>query len=307
MKNSSGIGQPRPDSSNRQSSNPGLGLAFSSALFYTSYDVGVRSLIGDLSVWGMLFLRGCVGLTVMLVLARIFSRPLWGRQTPLLLLIGFFAFGSSICNAISLSSIPLYQALMIIYFYPVFTLLLAGPVNGEPVTGRDLTLTLLAVAGGMALVWPDQAVGLEFRPQHIVGIGGAFLYSLGQVSIRRMGPGNSGLEPIFFYSLYAFFLAVPMSMIFNVELGLNSFGGVGGAFILATLGISAQLSGYAALRWIPGFKVGIIGYLELLIGGFISWLVFSDPMGLRALAGGMIVVFAVFQLRKSRAAPSKSR
>lgn len=278
--------------------NPGLELAFCSALFYTSYDVGVRTLIGELSVWGMLFLRGLIGVVVMLILSRVFARPLWGRQRSLLMAVGFFAFGSSICNAISLSSIPLYQALMIIYLYPVFTLILAAPFNGEPVTKRDLGLTALAMAGGVALVWPDEAVGLDFRLEHVVGIGGALLYSLGQVCIRRLGPGNSGLEPIFFYSLYALFLAIPLSLVFKVNLGLGSASGLGGAMVLACLGISAQLTGYAALRWIPGFKVGIIGYLELVLGGFISWLVFYDPMSLRALAGGLVVVFAAFQLRR---------
>lgn len=291
----------QPSAQPEGASNPGLNLALCSALFYTSYDVGVRSLIGDLSVWGMLFLRGCLGLAVMSFLARMLSRTLWGGgQTRLLLAVGFFAFGSSICNAISLSSIPLYQALMIIYFYPIFTLLLAAPINGEAVTIRDLGLTVVAVMGGMALVWPDEAVGLEFKAQHLIGIGGALLYSLGQVCIRRMGPGNSGLEPIFYYSLYALMLAIPMSLIFKVDLGLGNVRGLGGAFTLAVLGISAQLSGYAALRWIPGFKVGIIGYLELLLGGLISWLVFQDPMSPRALAGGLVVVFAVFQLRRQK-------
>jgi drug/metabolite transporter (DMT)-like permease len=68
-------------------------------------------------------------------------------------------------------------------------------------------------------------------------------------------------------------------------------------FCLAALGVTAQLTGFAALRWLPGFKVGLIGTLELFAGTLISWLIFSDPISARALGGGLIIILATFQLR----------
>jgi len=284
-------------------SNPGLSLAFGSALAYTCYDVGVRALIGDLSVWGMLFLRGCLGVLVIGLLARLFARRLWGRQTMLLTAVGGSAFMSSVCNATSLSSIPLYQALMIIYLYPVFTLLLAGPFNGEPIRRAELGLVGLAFLGSLALIWPDEAVGLDFSIGHLIGVMGAFLYSVGQVLIRRLGPGNSGLEPMFYYSLFALVFSIPLALVFEAHLGLDRLSGLGAGLLLASLGISAQMTGYAALRWIPGFKVGVIGYLELVLGGLISWLAFSDPMSPRALTGGVLLVLVAIRLRSPARKP----
>lgn len=293
----------RKEGSPASGSNPGLSLAFGSALAYTCYDVGVRALIGDLSVWGMLFLRGCLGVLVIGVLARLFARRLWGRQTWLLLAVGGSAFVSSVCNTTALSSIPLYQALMIIYLYPVFTLLLAWPFNGEPIRRADLGLVGLAFLGSLALIWPDEAAGLDFSIGHLFGVTGAFLYSIGQVLIRRLGPGNTGLEPIFYYSLFALIFSIPLALAFETHLGLGRLSGLGAGLMLATLGITAQMTGYAALRWIPGFKVGIIGYLELVLGSLVSWLVFSDPMSPRALTGGVLLTLVAIRLRSPARKP----
>ncbi len=278
-----------------------MSLALGSAFAYACYDVGVRVLIGDLTIWGMLFVRGCLGFLAIGLLARIFSRPLWGQQTGPLTAIGLFGFFSSACNSTALATIPLYQALMLIYTYPILTLLLAVPINREPITRRDLGLVGLAVLGGLALVWPDETIGLEFQIGHLAGLAGATLYSLGQVFIRRLGADNSGLEPLFHYSIYALVLSLPMAMLFGSDLGLGRLSGLGSALLLAVLGLSAQLTGFAALRWLPGFKVGIVGYLELAAGAVISWLIFNDPMSLRALGGGVLVVLVAFLLRWSAA------
>ncbi len=281
--------------------NPGLALAFTSALAYTCFDTSVKIFLHEITVWGMLFIRGLIGLLIILVLARIFRRGLWGRKSKLLALSGLCGFVSSVCNITSISSIPLYQALVLIYLYPVYTLLLAAPLNHEPVSGRSLALVGTAILGCVILVWPDEAIGLSFGRGQLIGLLGAFLYSLGQVLIRRVGEGNSGLEPTFYYSLYALALSWPLAAIFSGGMGIGSAEGFFTALTLAALGVAAQGLGYAALRWLPAFKVGLIGSLELPAGAVLSWLLFDDPMSLRTLFGGLMIVLAVFRLRKASA------
>lgn len=92
-------------------------------------------------------------------------------------------------------------------------------------------------------------------------------------------------------------------MAFEAHLGLGRLSGLGAGLLLATLGISAQMAGYAALRWIPGFKVGVVGYLELVLGGLVSWLVFSDPMSPRALTGGVLLALVAIRLRSPARKP----
>jgi len=282
--------------------NPGYSLALGSAMAYTCYDVAVRALLKNLTVWGMLTLRGALGLTLVLILTKYLKRSPWGTKRGLLAVAGLFIFSSSVCNTISISTIPLYQALVLLYLYPVFTLLLSAPINGEAVTARDLGLALLALIGCLILIWPDETVGLKLSRGHLIGISGALLYSFGQTFIRRLGDGNTGLEPNFYYSLYAVTLAWPLSMLFGGRLGLDNAAGLMTGLLLAFMGIVAQVSGYAALRWMPGFKVGLIAYLEVFLGAMISFVIFKDPLSLRATAGGIIIVLVVFQLRRSASA-----
>lgn len=279
--------------------NPGFSLAVGSALAYTCYDVSVRAFLPNLTVWGLLLIRGCLGLVLAAVLARVFRRTLWGAQRRLLAVTGLCIFSSSVCNTTALVSIPLYQVLVILYLYPVFSLLLAVPVNGEHVSRRSLGLVAVALMGCLALVWPDEAVGLAFEKGHLIALAGAVLYSLGQVLIRRLGAGNSGLEPNFYYSLYAVFLSIPLSLVFGSHLGLDTAKGLATGLVLAFLGLTAQVSGYAALRWLPGFQVGLIAYVEVFLGALFSRLIFQDPMSPRALAGGLVIVWVIFQLRRT--------
>lgn len=278
--------------------DPGYCLALGSALAYTCYDVALRALIGNLTVWGLLLIRGLLGIVLVLYLTRIKKFSPWGTQPKVLVAAGFFIFSASILGTLAIASIPLYQALILIYLYPVFTLLLAMPLNGEKVTVRDFSLAVLALFGCLILVWPDDAVGLELNLGHLCGVGAAFFYSLGQVFIRRLGDGNTGLEPNFYYSLYAAILSIPLALLLGSHLGFNGSTGLLSGLVLAVMGITAQVSGYAALRWLPGFKVGLIAYLEVFLGSLISWLVFQDPLSFRAVFGGLIIVAVVFQLRR---------
>ncbi|UQZ87771.1 hypothetical protein C4J81_00480 [Deltaproteobacteria bacterium Smac51] len=287
--------------------NPGLALAFSSAFAYTCFDTAVKAFLHEITVWGMLFIRGLIGIAIVMLLARVFRRRLWGGNRAALAAVGLCGFLSSVCNATSVASIPLYQALVLIYLYPVFTLLLAAPFNNETVARRDLILVGLALLGCVILVWPNEAIGLTIGWGHLIGVSGALLYSLGQVLIRRLGDGNSGLEPTFFYSLYAVVLSLPLAYIFSGGMGISTAGGFRTALALAALGVASQGLGYAALRWLPGFKVGLIGTLELPAGTVISWLLFNDPMSPRALFGGLIIVIVAFQLRKSALTASRPK
>lgn len=277
--------------------NTGYTLALGSALAYTGFDVGVKALLHELTVWGMLFLRGLIGLAIAALAARYYNRRLWGRHSRLLIAAGVFLFFSSVCNAVSMTSIPLYQALIILYLYPIITMLLAVPVNREPISAGALKLAGLAFVGCVFLIWPDEAAGLSFSPGHVVGLGGAFLYSLGQVCVRMMGNDNTGLEPIFFYGLVAVTLCWPMSQLFGTGMGLDNARGFSVGLALAAAGLAAQLMGFAAIRFMPAYKVGLIGLLELLAGSLLSWLVFHDPMSLRAMGGGFLIVFVALRLR----------
>ena len=272
----------------------GLALAFTSPFLFAAFDVGIRILSAEISVYGLLFLRGLVGAAIVLIFARLAGVRLRFGKIGSLALVGLFSALSTVCTTTAITRIPLYQAVVILYLYPAFTVVLSVILRVDRITARGVLGVLTAFVGCVLLVWPDTEAGLSFGPFHAVGLLGAFCYALCLIFIRRLGQGHSGLEPFLFYSLAGVLVSYPLSLLFGQGLGIDSIGEAGQGAALACLGSAAQLMAFAAVKFLPPFKVGIIGTLEILGTSLASWLLFSDPVTVRAVAGAVVVVYAAF-------------
>jgi drug/metabolite transporter (DMT)-like permease len=277
--------------------NPGLFLAFGSAVAYTLGDTGVRLTVGELSVWGLVFIRGLLGMAGAATAALLLRKKLWGANFRLLSLIGLSGF---LCTSLMFSTIvriPLYQAFVILYMYPIFSLILAALINGEKISAGDSLRAFLALMGCLFLVWPDESAGLTLDIGHFLGLAASLCYSLSIVLTRRLGSDNSGLEPLFHYSLHCALGAIPLALLFGQGLGLNlNLNSVAG-LLVATLSTMGQFLGYAALRWLPAHTVGTIGTMEVALGALLSWLFFHDPMTARAIFGGGLILGVALSVR----------
>lgn len=280
--------------------NPGLPLAFGSSLAYCVLNVGVRlQLDSSLTVWGLLVMRGLVGLIALGLAARLFKKDLLGRNRNMLLLVGLGTFLSTICVILAIANIPLYQALVMLYLYPALTVPLNYLINSAKVGWETIFWVAMAFVGCVILIWPDSTAGLYVGIYHLAGLAGALFYALALVLGTRLGEGNCGLEPIFYYSLWAFFGALVMVFIAGEPTGLKDLPALGASLGLGLLSITSLLLAYAALRWLAPFKVGVIGTLEVFGGALSSWLIFDDPITFRAVIGGLVILGVAFRLRRS--------
>jgi len=280
--------------------NPGLPLAFGSAICYTFLNIGARYALDDLhlTAWGLLFLRGIVALAVTWALARHLKISVFGRQPKTLALIGFCSFTATVLVTVAIGLIPLYQVLVLLYLYPALTVPLSYFINGDRVSRRDLGLIALAFTGCLILLWPDQTSGLDLNWGHLIGAASPVFYALAYVLANRLGEGNNGLEPIFYYGCWALIGNLVIILFLGGETGITGVGTLLPGLGLAVLAVTALLTGYAALRWVKAFKVGVIGNLEVFGAVVASWLVFNDPITLRALLGGVIILTAALKLRQ---------
>lgn len=281
--------------------NPGLSLAFASALSFSFLNIGIRYAldVSDLSVWGILFLRGLTALATAFVLALLLKASVIGRDKGTLALIGFCNFASAITLTMAIDLIPLYQALVLLYTFPALTVPLGYLINGDKVNARSLMLVGAAFAGCVILLWPDQAAGLDLGFGHLIGASTPIFYSLAFVLANRLGEGNNGLEPLFYFGLWATLGNLAIIVFLPSSGGLPSPQLLAPGFGLGALAVSGLLCGYAALRWIKAYKVGVIGTLEVFGGILASWLFFGDPISLRALLGGAVILTAALKLRSS--------
>ena len=272
----------------------GLALAFASPFLFAAFDIGIRILSAGISIYGLLLLRGIVGTAIVLAFARAAGiRLRLGKLGPLAL-VGLLSALSTVCTTTAISRIPLYQAVVILYLYPAFTVVLSALLRVDSITVKAILGVLTAFAGCVLLVWPDSEVGLSLGLFHLVGVLGSLCYAATLITIRRLGGGQSGLEPFLAYSLAAILVSWPLSHLFGTGLGIDALSEVGQGAALACLGSAAQLMAFAAVKYLPPFKVGIIGTLEILGTALASWLLFSDPVTARTAIGAVVVIYAAF-------------
>ncbi|MDR0355697.1 MAG: DMT family transporter, partial [Deltaproteobacteria bacterium] len=272
----------------KKNANLGLWLAVASPLTFTFFNAGVRIIADEMSVLGLLLLRGCTGVLLVGIFSLILRKKPWAERAPFLCLIGFIGAISTTFTTYAFATIPLYQAVVILYLYPSQSAVLSALINREKISARDAWGIVLAFFGCAILVWPFQAGGFGLKLGHFTAFFGGGLYALSIVLTRRMGSANTGLEPIFFYSLFAALSAVPLSLISGVSLGINGSTEILHGAVLGLIGSSAQLLAYMALRYIPPYKVGVIGGLEILGSAIISLLIFHDHFGLNSIIGGTL-------------------
>ena len=98
----------------------GTAFALLAALLFTAGDFMVRFSAQFFSVWHMLFGRSIIGLVSLIVIAKFFRTNLWGLNRRAMWIIGIINVSSVVCFMSALVLLPLFEALVLLYLYPVF-------------------------------------------------------------------------------------------------------------------------------------------------------------------------------------------
>ncbi|MDR2368366.1 MAG: DMT family transporter [Deltaproteobacteria bacterium] len=288
-------------------SRRGLGLAVASPFFFAATNNGIRIVSSNVTIFGLLFLRGLVGVALVVAISRLAKISLTFEKPGLLALIALTGAFASSATTTSITMIPLYQAVVILYLYPAMSVVMARVILGERVSVKGLAGVLTAFVGCVILVLPDRGAGIGFSWGHAIALLGSALYALSFVLTRRLGQGHCGLEPFLFYCVACALVSWPLATIFGKGFGIDSAGEVGIGLIVASLAAIGQVMVFAALKFLPAYKVGVFGTLEIFCGALSSWLIFSDPLTPTGALGAAIIVYAAFGFRerpKTLAAPA---
>ncbi|MDR2302268.1 MAG: DMT family transporter [Deltaproteobacteria bacterium] len=283
--------------------NIGFWLAVASPVAFAFFNAGVRVISQEMTVFGLLLLRGWTGVVLVFLASFFLKKRPWAKNPLFLCLIGFLGALSTVFTTSAFTMIPLYQAVVILYLYPSQSVLLSAVINREGISLRDFIGVIVAFLGCLILVWPSETTGLSLQLGHLLAFLGGAVYALSIVLTRRLKVFNSGLEPILFYSLFAALIALPLAVLSGQGFGLDGAGELARGSLLGLLGSAAQLMAYAALRFLPPYKVGVIGTLEILGSALFSLLFFGDKLGIQSLIGGLLIIYAAFGFHQPKRSP----
>jgi len=244
----------------------------------------VKDLGATIDAFEIGFFRGLFGVLIVLPFAmrRVRLRDATRR---IALHTGRALAGTSamICSFYALTSMPLTDAMAIMFTMPLFMILLAVPLLGETVGWRRAAATLIGFVGVVIIVRPGATT---FDPASLVALLGALLSAVVGVFIKKL----SRIEPaeliMLYFSVFAVVVfAVPAIYVWHaptlLELAL--------LVAMTVLGIANQLCFIAACRVGEVTVLAPIDYSRLLFAGLLGYFLFGEIPQTSAWLGAAII------------------
>lgn len=191
------------------------------------------------------------------------------------------------------------RVVLLFYLMPLWAVLLARILLGEPFTARALVRVGLALAGAAIVLWPVDGSGLPL-PETLadwLGIAGGFSFALNNVMLRR-----EAHRPEEGRALAMFFGGAVVALLLAAAFGGDpASGGVGplpaaepgwvamvGALAVAFLAANLALQ-YGAAR-LPAQRTAVVMLTEVVFAAASSVALGAGTLNLRLVAGGALII-----------------
>lgn len=268
----------------------GIALVVGSALVWSTGGLIVRSLtLAD--SWTTVFWRS-ISATVFLVALTLYRH---GRAAPAViarlgwagLAVGACFAGASIALIIALSLTSVAAVLVIMSSAPLFAAVLGWIFVGERV--RPWTWAAIAATMGGILLMVSDVSGRSSLLGDLIALSIAASYG-GAIVITRHRRGVDMSPAMCIATAAAVLIAAPFATPWQVSgtdtllLAVFGAGQLGGGMVLFAAGS----------RRVPAAATALLGELEPILGPVWVWLFIGETPGGLALAGGAIVLAALF-------------
>lgn len=265
-----------------------LGLLFmvASSACFALMGLCVKLAGQSLPVEEIILVRAVGGLLVASVMMGLRPTGAVPRQVPWLIARGVLGWAALVCYFQALARLSLADAVFLNYTSPFFTAVLAAWVLREQIT-RAMQVALLLALGGVAiLVHPG---GGLFQPGIVLGLGSGILAAGAYVTVKRATTENDPLTIVWFFSLVATVLSVPMALPHLQMPTLAGWLAMGGAALTATVAQILMTHGYRLAR---ATSASIVSLFTPLFAAILGVTCFGDVPGWNTWIGGALIVIA---------------
>ena len=244
----------------------------------------------NIPVFEIVAARGLVSLIISYVDIKRKKIPVWGNNKILLISRGVVGTLALLCVYYAVTTLPLVEATLLQYLYPVFTAILAFLFLKERIQRSTLICILLCLLGLFAMVKPNLSVASNVvLPWFSVFI--ALLGALGSatayVIVKRLSKCEDSSVIIFYFPL----IALPLSIIL---LGDNFLMPDTEALILLLfVGIFTQMGQVGltkAMQTEVAAKVSAFSYVQIVFSTILGVIIFNEIPSFWTLIGGMLII-----------------
>lgn len=276
----------------------GAGLAVLAAFLFSCLNVVIRFSDPYLTVWHMIFGRSLFGVVLLFFMARTLGVGLAGSKRWILFLLGWTGTIGIFLLTVALLRIPLFQALILFYTYPVVAALISPWLTPDTNSLRDWVCIALAFGGTGLILWSGRVSGLELDVGHMAGLGASLFMGLTLTLVRRVSGVNTPLAPIFYISVIGMVASLFPMLHPSVGLAVPLLG-LAWLVAIGLFAVLAHIATNKALAYIASAKVGSISMLEVVFGAVYGYALFSEALDWSTLVGGTFILLAGIGLAQS--------
>lgn len=265
-------------------------MALGGVLAGSGMDVLGKLVMAEASAAQGVLLRWGFGLLLLLCLFRLRrQRPRMARRDVHLIRALLNLLGSY-CFFHALATLPLSLVVTIFYAEPLLALPFARLLLRERVGARRLAALAAGFLGILLATRPSFAgAGGDL----LVALLGAGAWALLHVLTKARGGRESVPDLMFWLALFSTAASLPLALADWRPLATET---LLGALGVAAFGMANSLLFLSALKRADALLVIGIGYLALPLGFLASWLFFGEALQPLTLAGGALVLLAVWGL-----------
>ncbi|MGE0844622.1 MAG: DMT family transporter [Flavobacteriaceae bacterium] len=189
----------------------------------------------------------------------------------------------------AITVMPLMEAVTISFVAPIFVVLLARPILGEPVTAN----AVIAVGVGFAGVGIIASAGFSSDKLNVPGVlaalGSAFMYALGLVLLRHHSRSHSVPVLVFVQNTLMLCIVTPIGLWFWEPVEMETMAGFCGIGMLA-------IAGHCMMAWAfsraEAGKLAPIEYTNLVFAGLLGWIFFAEVPPVATVFGALLIALA---------------
>ncbi|MEX1234906.1 MAG: DMT family transporter [Roseovarius sp.] len=273
----------------------GAALMVASMAAYTVNDALLKSLSGQIPLFQVIFLRGCLTTAAVAVIAwrmGAFSKRVSRRDSGAIFLRVLGEVAGTYFFLTALFNMPLANVTAILQSVPLAITLFAVLVLREPVGWRRIAAVLAGFVGVLMIVRPGTD---GFNLFAIYALASVLCLTLRDLATRALSRETSSM-------LVTFVTSVSVTVVFGLAAAGGEWAAPSGVHWLTLAGAAALIvAGY--LTSITVMRVGEVSftapfrYTALLWALVLGWLVFGDwPSPIVLVGAGIVIASGIFTL-----------
>ncbi len=280
---------------------PGVGYVIASAFAFSIMSALVKAAGQRLPSQEVVAARAAVSLTLSWWMVRRAGVSPWGTHRRLLFVRGFLGYIALSCVFHSVATMPLADATVIQYLYPLFTAVLATVLLGEKPTIRIVGAGLASLAGIMLVARPSFLFGaVATAPRAldvVIAVSGAFFTALAYVGVKRLTEVEHPLVIVFYFPL----VTLPATFPALLHSAVMPRGWEW--LVLVGVGVATQAGQVwltRGLQFETATRATALTYMQVVFASAWGPIFFAEIPDHRSMLGALLVVSGAFALGITR-------